>query len=65
MYSIILETTFSPTVQLHTANAETTKSLFSNINLKYDQGAQMHTSAAPRCINRTLGIQYHTTYQNS
>ena len=23
----------------------------------------MHTSVAPRCINRILGIQYHTTYQ--
>ena len=36
---------------------------FSNINPKYDQEAQMHTSVAPRCINRTLGVQYHTAYQ--
>ena len=38
---------------------------FSNKISKYDQGTQMQTSAAPRCINRTLGVQYHTTYQNS
>ena len=23
----------------------------------------MHASVAPRCINRTLRVQYHTTYQ--
>ena len=23
----------------------------------------MHTSVAPRCINRTLEVQYHITYQ--
>ena len=23
----------------------------------------MLASVAPRCINRTLGVQYHTTYQ--
>ena len=23
----------------------------------------MRMSVAPRCINRTLGVQYHTTYQ--
>ena len=23
----------------------------------------MHASVAPRCINHTLGVQYHTTYQ--
>ena len=23
----------------------------------------MHTSVAPRRINHTLGVQYHTTYQ--
>ena len=23
----------------------------------------MHTSVAPRCINCTLGVQYHITYQ--
>ena len=33
------------------------------MNSKYDQGAQMLASVAPRCINRTLGVQYHTTYQ--
>ena len=39
MYSIILGTTLSPTVQLHTANAETTQSLFSNINSKIRPGS--------------------------
>ena len=23
----------------------------------------MHTSVAPRCINHTLGVQYHIAYQ--
>ena len=65
MYSIISGMTLSPTVQLHTANAEDNTKPFLNINSKYDQGAQMHTSVAPRCINHIVGVQYHTTYQNS
>ena len=63
MYSIILGKTFSPTVWTTYSQCWHNTKPFSNINSKYDQGAQMHTSVAPRCINCILGIQYHTTYQ--
>ena len=63
MYSIILGTTLSPTDWTTHSQCWHNTTYFSNINSKYDQGAQMHTSVAPRCINRILGIQYHTTYQ--
>ena len=63
MYSIILGMTLSPTDQTTHSQCWHNTKPFSNINLKYDQEAQMHTSVAPRCINRTLGVQYHTTYQ--
>ena len=36
---------------------------FSKYKLEIRPGAQMQTSVVPRCINRTLGVQYHTTYQ--
>ena len=63
MYSIILGTTFSPTVQPHTSQCWDNTRPFLYINPKYDQGSQMHASVAPRCINSILGVQYHTTYQ--
>ena len=63
MYSIILGMTLSPTDRTTHSQCWHNTKPFSNINLKYDQEAQMHTSVAPRCINRTLGVQYHTTYQ--
>ena len=56
---LFLGTTLSPTVQLHTANADTTPSFFQNTNSKYDQGLRCKHLWHPGVS--TVFLEYSTT----